>query len=207
MAPGLPPGHGPGPRPARADGPGRTGPAARARGSPWRGCGRRREDRALIISCEPHQPNNGGGADRFRWEEALEPLGPVMPLEHDRRCCDAEGWSARRADGADVRPLRRCAGAAGARGRGEEEGWGEVRSRSGRPARRRGCGRRGGRRRSRGCRPGERCGGGRSRKVFPARCAAGGGGAPSAVRRWLDVSRRYRHRRPRGGGRSRPRCG
>ncbi|MFJ5640708.1 flavoprotein [Streptomyces sp. NPDC093223] len=31
----------------------------------------------LIGSYEPHKPKAGGGADRFRWEEALELLAPV----------------------------------------------------------------------------------------------------------------------------------
>jgi hypothetical protein len=33
----------------------------------------------LISSYEPHPPKSGGGADRFRWEEALDLLGPVTP--------------------------------------------------------------------------------------------------------------------------------
>jgi phosphopantothenoylcysteine synthetase/decarboxylase len=32
----------------------------------------------LIGSYEPHKPKAGGGADRFRWEEALELLAPVL---------------------------------------------------------------------------------------------------------------------------------
>ncbi|WP_411069382.1 flavoprotein [Streptomyces sp. cmx-4-25] len=32
----------------------------------------------LVGSYEPHRPKAGGGADRFRWEEALELLGPVL---------------------------------------------------------------------------------------------------------------------------------
>ncbi|WP_237326777.1 flavoprotein [Streptomyces sp. CBMAI 2042] len=32
----------------------------------------------LIGSYEPHRPKAGGGADRFRWEEALELLTPRM---------------------------------------------------------------------------------------------------------------------------------
>ncbi|MFI1419311.1 flavoprotein [Streptomyces sp. NPDC020731] len=34
-----------------------------------------REMGVLISSYEPHPPKSGGGADRFRWEEALELLG------------------------------------------------------------------------------------------------------------------------------------
>ncbi|MGV9313996.1 flavoprotein [Streptomyces sp. NPDC003691] len=34
----------------------------------------------LVGSYEPHQPKTGGGADRFRWEEALELLTPEVPL-------------------------------------------------------------------------------------------------------------------------------
>jgi phosphopantothenoylcysteine synthetase/decarboxylase len=33
----------------------------------------------LISSYEPHPPKSGGGADRFRWDEALDLLGPVAP--------------------------------------------------------------------------------------------------------------------------------
>ncbi|MFI7393159.1 flavoprotein [Streptomyces tendae] len=32
----------------------------------------------LIGSYEPHRPKAGGGADRFRWEEALDLLGPTL---------------------------------------------------------------------------------------------------------------------------------
>jgi phosphopantothenoylcysteine synthetase/decarboxylase len=32
----------------------------------------------LIGSYEPHRPKAGGSADRFRWEEALELLGPKV---------------------------------------------------------------------------------------------------------------------------------
>ncbi|GAA2284761.1 hypothetical protein GCM10010415_63360 [Streptomyces atrovirens] len=32
----------------------------------------------LISSWEPHRPKADGGADRFRWEEALEMLEPVI---------------------------------------------------------------------------------------------------------------------------------
>ncbi|MBT3152747.1 flavoprotein [Streptomyces sp. CHD11] len=32
----------------------------------------------LIGSYEPHKPKAGGGADRFRWEEALELLAPRL---------------------------------------------------------------------------------------------------------------------------------
>jgi hypothetical protein len=31
-----------------------------------------------ISSYEPHPPKSGGGADRFRWEEALELLAPNL---------------------------------------------------------------------------------------------------------------------------------
>ncbi|MGY4997550.1 flavoprotein [Streptomyces sp. 900105245] len=37
-----------------------------------------REMDVLIGSYEPHQPKVGGGADRYRWEEALELLAPVV---------------------------------------------------------------------------------------------------------------------------------
>ncbi|WP_331746395.1 flavoprotein (plasmid) [Streptomyces sp. NBC_00846] len=33
----------------------------------------------LIGSHEPHRPKAVGGADRFRWEEALDLLGPAVP--------------------------------------------------------------------------------------------------------------------------------
>lgn len=33
----------------------------------------------FISSYEPHPPKSGGGADRFRWEEALDLLGPLAP--------------------------------------------------------------------------------------------------------------------------------
>ncbi|SHL23128.1 flavoprotein [Actinacidiphila paucisporea] len=32
----------------------------------------------MVSSYEPHPPKAGGGADRFRWEEALELLGPAV---------------------------------------------------------------------------------------------------------------------------------
>ncbi len=32
----------------------------------------------LIGSYEPHRPKSGGGADRFRWEEALDLLAPRL---------------------------------------------------------------------------------------------------------------------------------
>ncbi|WUH92664.1 flavoprotein [Streptomyces sp. NBC_00433] len=32
----------------------------------------------MVSSREPHPPKAGGGADRFRWEEALELLGPAV---------------------------------------------------------------------------------------------------------------------------------
>lgn len=32
----------------------------------------------LIGSYEPHRPEAGGGADRFRWEEALDLLEPKL---------------------------------------------------------------------------------------------------------------------------------
>lgn len=31
----------------------------------------------MVSSYEPHPPKAGGGADRFRWAEALELLGPA----------------------------------------------------------------------------------------------------------------------------------
>ncbi|MCX3059799.1 flavoprotein [Streptomyces beihaiensis] len=37
-----------------------------------------REMGVLLGSYEPHKPKAGGGADRFRWEEALELLAPVV---------------------------------------------------------------------------------------------------------------------------------
>lgn len=37
-----------------------------------------REMGVLVGSYEPHKPKAGGGADRFRWEEALELLAPVV---------------------------------------------------------------------------------------------------------------------------------
>ncbi|MEU1334139.1 flavoprotein [Streptomyces sp. NPDC005865] len=37
-----------------------------------------REMGVLIGSYEPHQPKTGGGADRYRWEEALELLTPEL---------------------------------------------------------------------------------------------------------------------------------
>ena len=39
---------------------------------------RLREMGVLIGSYEPHQPKAGGGADRFRWEEALELFTPRL---------------------------------------------------------------------------------------------------------------------------------
>ncbi len=35
----------------------------------------------LIGSYEPHRPEAGGGADRFRWEEALDLLAPRLSPE------------------------------------------------------------------------------------------------------------------------------
>ncbi|MCM1967985.1 flavoprotein [Streptomyces sp. G1] len=32
----------------------------------------------LIGSYEPHRPKSGGGADRFRWEEAVDLLAPLL---------------------------------------------------------------------------------------------------------------------------------
>ncbi|MET8814260.1 flavoprotein [Streptomyces sp. NPDC004549] len=40
---------------------------------------RLREMGVLIGSYEPHRPKAGGGADRYRWEEALELLTPKLP--------------------------------------------------------------------------------------------------------------------------------
>jgi hypothetical protein len=37
-----------------------------------------REMGVLIGSYEPHRPKAGGGADRFRWEEALALLAPQL---------------------------------------------------------------------------------------------------------------------------------
>lgn len=34
----------------------------------------------LIGSYEPHRPKAGGGAGRYRWEEALELLAPVVSV-------------------------------------------------------------------------------------------------------------------------------
>ncbi|WP_055493061.1 flavoprotein [Streptomyces sp. TP-A0356] len=39
---------------------------------------RLREMGVLIGSYEPHRPKTGGGADRFRWEEALDLLTPKL---------------------------------------------------------------------------------------------------------------------------------
>ncbi|MEU9479204.1 flavoprotein [Streptomyces sp. NPDC048191] len=39
-----------------------------------------REMDVLIGSYEPHRPKAAGGADRYRWEEALELLGPVVSV-------------------------------------------------------------------------------------------------------------------------------
>ncbi|MFI6689937.1 flavoprotein [Streptomyces sp. NPDC050485] len=41
--------------------------------------GRLREMGVLIGSYEPHKPKASGGADHFRWEEALELLTPELP--------------------------------------------------------------------------------------------------------------------------------
>ncbi|MEU5303982.1 flavoprotein [Streptomyces noursei] len=41
---------------------------------------RLREMDVLIGSYEPHPPKAGAGADRFRWEEALELLASEMPV-------------------------------------------------------------------------------------------------------------------------------
>ncbi|MEV7977386.1 flavoprotein [Streptomyces sp. NPDC086519] len=41
---------------------------------------RLREMDVLIGSYEPHRPKAGGGADRYRWEEALELLAPVVSV-------------------------------------------------------------------------------------------------------------------------------
>ncbi|MFC7826920.1 flavoprotein [Streptomyces sp. NPDC057362] len=38
-----------------------------------------REMDVLIGSYEPHRPKAGGGADRYRWEEALDLLAPRVP--------------------------------------------------------------------------------------------------------------------------------
>ncbi|MDQ0405534.1 flavoprotein [Streptomyces sp. NPDC000349] len=40
--------------------------------------GRLREMGVLIGSYEPYRPKTGGGADRYRWEEALELLAPRL---------------------------------------------------------------------------------------------------------------------------------
>lgn len=42
---------------------------------------RLREMGVLIGSYEPHRPKAGGGADRFRWEEALELLTPRLSAQ------------------------------------------------------------------------------------------------------------------------------
>ncbi|MBT3072827.1 MULTISPECIES: flavoprotein [Streptomyces] len=39
---------------------------------------RLRDMGVLIGSYEPHRPKSGGGADRFRWEEALDLLAPRL---------------------------------------------------------------------------------------------------------------------------------
>lgn len=39
---------------------------------------RLREMGVMVSSYEPHPPKAGGGTDRFRWEEALELLGPAV---------------------------------------------------------------------------------------------------------------------------------
>jgi hypothetical protein len=39
-----------------------------------------REMGVPIGSYEPHKPKAGGGADRFRWEEALDLLEPNLAL-------------------------------------------------------------------------------------------------------------------------------
>ncbi|MFJ1590442.1 flavoprotein [Kitasatospora albolonga] len=41
--------------------------------------GRLRDMGILIGSYEPHRPKAGGGADQFRWEEALDLLAPRVP--------------------------------------------------------------------------------------------------------------------------------
>ncbi|GGU32261.1 flavoprotein [Streptomyces violascens] len=46
---------------------------------------RLREMGVLIGSYEPHKPKAGGGADRYRWEEALELLTPELPARPQRR--------------------------------------------------------------------------------------------------------------------------
>ncbi|MER7986278.1 flavoprotein [Streptomyces noursei] len=43
-----------------------------------RSLARLREMGVLISSYEPHRPDAGGGADQFRWEEALELLTPRL---------------------------------------------------------------------------------------------------------------------------------
>ncbi|MEU7055003.1 flavoprotein [Streptomyces sp. NPDC046197] len=40
-----------------------------------------REMGVLIGSYEPHRPKAGGGADRFRWEEAVELLTPKLSAQ------------------------------------------------------------------------------------------------------------------------------
>ncbi|MDX3854361.1 flavoprotein [Streptomyces sp. AK02-01A] len=44
-----------------------------------RSLGQLREMGVLFGGTEPHEPNAGGGADRFRWQEALELLTPRVP--------------------------------------------------------------------------------------------------------------------------------
>ncbi|MFD8432845.1 hypothetical protein ACFV1R_35225 [Streptomyces coelicoflavus] len=38
-----------------------------------------REMGVLVGSYEPHRPKTGGGANRYRWDEVLELLGPGVP--------------------------------------------------------------------------------------------------------------------------------
>ncbi|WP_327303687.1 flavoprotein [Streptomyces sp. NBC_01298] len=38
-----------------------------------------REMGAVFGSYEPHRPKSGGGADRFRWDEAVDLLAPQFP--------------------------------------------------------------------------------------------------------------------------------
>jgi hypothetical protein len=39
---------------------------------------RLREMGVMVSSYEPHPPKSGGGAEHFRWVEALELLGPAV---------------------------------------------------------------------------------------------------------------------------------
>lgn len=51
-----------------------------------------REMGVLNSSYEPHKfKTDGGAADRFRWEEALELLGPDRLLRRDQRLCSCGG--------------------------------------------------------------------------------------------------------------------